>query len=174
MDEGTLWGLARVFVPLSLISIGGGPSILAEMEHQSVDVYGWLTDQDFVNLFAISRVAPGPGTLVVTLIGWKAGGWAGALAASLAFYVPSSLLVYGAARLWRHYRAAQWRGKIERGLAPLAIGLIFAGAYAVLAASNGGVGAVAMAGAATLVTLWKPWNPLFTLAAGAVVYGVFG
>ena len=92
----TLLALALVFVPLSLLSIGGGASLLADMEYQSVTVQGWTTPREFADLFAISRAAPGPGTMLSALIGWKAAGWAGALTATVALYLPSSLLVYGA------------------------------------------------------------------------------
>src|ERR1700758_5217571 len=100
-----LLALALVFAPLSLLSIGGGASLLAEIEHQSVTVHAWTTQREFADLFAISRAAPGPGTMLSTLIGWKAAGIPGALTATIALYLPSSLLVFGAARLW-----SRWRG----------------------------------------------------------------
>jgi len=80
----TLLALVVVFVPLSLLSIGGGASLLADMEHQSVTVHGWTTPREFADLFAISRVAPGPGTMLAALIGWKVAGWAGAVVATVA------------------------------------------------------------------------------------------
>jgi chromate transporter len=95
MDSKTLAALAVVFAPLSLVSIGGGASVFAEMQHQAVTVHGWVTQREFEALFAISRAAPGPGALLTTLVGWYADGWAGALVVSLAFFLPSSVLVYG-------------------------------------------------------------------------------
>ena len=64
-DFRTLLALVLVFVPLSLLSIGGGASLLADMEHQSVGVHGWTTPREFADLFAISRAAPGPGTMPI-------------------------------------------------------------------------------------------------------------
>jgi chromate transporter len=116
--------LAVVFVPLSLLSIGGGASLLADMEHQSVAVQGRTTSREFADLFAISRAAPGPGTMLSALIGWRAAGWAGAITATVALYLPPSLLACGAARLWERWRGSAWHSAIERGLAPIAAGLI--------------------------------------------------
>src|SRR6516162_802962 len=82
-DFRTLLALVAVFVPLSLLSIGGGASLLADMEHQSVAVRGWTTPREFADLFAISRAAPGPGTMLAALIGWKAAGWAAAIIATV-------------------------------------------------------------------------------------------
>jgi chromate transporter len=96
----TLVALCLVFVPLSLLSIGGGAAILADIEHQAVTVQGWTTQREFADLFAISRAAPGPGTMLSALIGWKVAGWTGAVTATLALYAPSSLLAYCASRLW--------------------------------------------------------------------------
>src|SRR5712691_5060695 len=137
-DEKTLGALALAFASLSLVSIGGGPSVVAEMQHQAVAVHGWLTQREFADLFAISRAAPGPGTLLATLIGFTAAGWLGALVASLAFFLPSSLLVYGAATVWNRWRGSAWHGAVEAGFAPIAAGLVLAGAFAILATDNAG------------------------------------
>jgi len=137
-DFRTLLTLVLVFVPLSLLSIGGGASLLADMEHQSVAVHGWTTAREFADLFAISRAAPGPGTMLSALIGWKAAGWRGAVTATIALYLPSSLLVYGAARLWGRWRGTVWHTAVERGLSPVAAGLLLSGGIAVLRVSPGG------------------------------------
>ena len=88
--------LLAVFAPLSLLSLGGGQSIVADINQQAVAIHGWVTQAEFVDLFAISRAAPGPGALLTTLIGWKTSGFLGAVVASLALFVPSSVLAYGA------------------------------------------------------------------------------
>src|SRR5258708_11953407 len=107
-DIRTLLALALVFAPLSLLSIGGGASLLAEIEHQSVTIHAWTTQREFADLFAISRAAPGPGTMLSTLIGWQVAGLGGALTATVPLYLPSSRLVYGVARVWGHWRGSVW------------------------------------------------------------------
>lgn len=172
-DPKTLLALALVFAPLSLLSIGGGASLLAEIEHQSVGVHGWTTQREFADLFAISRAAPGPGTMLSTLIGWKVAGLPGALAATVALYLPSSLLVYGAARLWGRWRGSMWHSAVERGLAPIAAGLILSGGIAVLRVSPGGVAVWAAAIVSTALILWRPrLHPLALFAAGGALFGL--
>jgi chromate transporter len=171
-DWRALLGLVLVFGPLSLLSIGGGASLLAEIEHQSVAVHHWTTQREFADLFAISRAAPGPGTMLSTLVGWKVAGWAGALSATAALYLPSSLLVYGVSRLWGRWRGSLWHGAIERGLAPIAAGLVLAGGLAVLPAA-GGAAVWAAAAVATIVLLrWPRLNPLILFAASGVLFGI--
>src|SRR5947209_1684601 len=123
--------LALVFAPLSLLSFGGGNAVLADIAQQSIFVHGWTTEREFADLFALSRAAPGPGSMLATLIGWKVAGVAGALAATLAFYLPSAILVFAVARLWGRWRGSRWHEAVERGLAPVAAGLFLSGGIAV-------------------------------------------
>jgi len=172
-DLRTLLALVLVFVPLSLLSIGGGASLLADMEHQSVGVHAWTTPREFADLFAISRAAPGPGTMLAALIGWKAAGWAGAVTATVALYLPSSLLVYGTARLWGRWRGSVWHTAVERGLAPIAAGLLLSGGIAVLRVSPGGLAVWAAAIIATSMLLhWPRLHPLVLFAAGGALFGL--
>ena len=175
MRDNPLLALLVTFAPLSLASIGGGLSILSGIQHQSVDVHHWLTQAQFLDDFGISRAAPGPNTLIVTLIGWQVAGWAGAAVASIAIFLPSSVLVYGLARIWRRYRGAPWQGKIERALAPIAAGLILAGALNVLRTAEGGWLAWAVAVGATLLLTWRQTlSPFLLLGIGAAIFAVAG
>ena len=63
--------LLREMVPLSLVSLGGGTAIIAQLEVIAVREYGWVGAQEFLHMFAITRVAPGPGTTLSTLIGCR-------------------------------------------------------------------------------------------------------
>jgi len=174
MREGALWPLIAVFVPFSLVSIGGGPSIFAAIQVQSVEVEHWTSAREFVDIFAISRAAPGPGSMLVTLIGWKVAGWAGAFVATFALFAPSSLLCYGVAKVWSRYRDRTWSRALEAGLAPIGAGLIFAGILAIFRVSGGGAlsaGVALVAGAA----LWRlpRLHPVVALAAGAAVFAAW-
>jgi chromate transporter len=174
MSDNRVIGLFLVIAPLSFLSIGGGFSILAEMQHQMVDIHGWMTDREFIDLFAISRVAPGPGTLIATLIGWRVAGWLGVLSTSLAMFVPSSILVYFVSMGLRRYDNASWLKPVERGLAPIAIGLIFAGAYSVLRAATDVPLATATAFVTALIIVWKPIHPLLVLPVTGTIYVLIG
>ena len=168
-----LFALAVVFGPLSLLSIGGGASLLAEIAHQSITVQGWTTPREFADLFAISRAAPGPGTMLSALIGWKVAGVAGAVAASVALYLPSSVLIYGLARVWGRWRGSLWHTVVERGLAPIAAGLVLSGGIAVLRASPGGIAVWAAAGVATALLLYRPrLHPLALFAVSGALFAL--
>jgi len=172
-DEKTLATLALVFAPLSLVSIGGGPAVIAEMQHQAVVVHQWMTQREFADLFAIARAAPGPGTLLAILIGFSAAGWPGALVVFVAFFLPSSLLVYGAASVFSRWRGSVWYEAIAAGLAPIAVGLIFAGAFVILDANGGSVWPWGLALGVTVCRLWWPdVHPLLLIGVGAIIFAL--
>jgi chromate transporter len=165
-----LWALFTVFAPLSLISIGGGSSIFAEMQRQSVEVHGWLTDAQFLGLFAVSRAAPGPGSLIAALVGWQAAGFWGALVGALSLYVPSSLVLCLVGSWWRRRGDSPARRIIERGLAPIAVGLIFAGAWRLLQADGAGWLGVGTA-CLTAALLLRGASPYWVMLAVGLAYG---
>ena len=167
-DDHTLQALLVIFGPLSLVSVGGGPAVFAEMQHQAV-LHGWMTTREFADLFAISRAAPGPGSTLATLIGWKAAGWSGALVVSLAFFLPSSILIYGAGRIWNRWRGSIWHAAVEAGFAPIAAGLVLAGAFALLRESGSLAWATALGVAGGRI--WRPaLHPLLLLGLGAAIF----
>jgi chromate transporter len=174
MREGTLATLVAILAPLSVAAIGGASSIYAPLQHQTVDVLGWLTPQEFVELFAIARVTPGPGSMLATLIGYKVAGLAGAAVATLALFLPSSLICFAVARVWNRYRGRPWHQAFEDGLAPIGAGLLFAGVVAVLRlGASGSLWPLSWGIAATvaaLLTLRPRLHPSWLLVGGAALF----
>ncbi|MBZ9758226.1 chromate transporter [Mesorhizobium sp. ESP6-5] len=169
-DDNLLVSLFLVFAPLSLMAIGGGASILGELQHSVVDNRHWLTNKSFLDMFAISRVAPGPGTLIVTLMGWHLAGWAGAIVSTIAIFAPSSLLVIVVAHFWHSRPNAAWQGALVYGLAPLAAGLVLSSVFTLLSNAKGGwiawCVAIMVAVAARMIRL----GPLTLMIVGSVVF----
>ena len=174
-DGNVLLALFAVFAPLSLLSFGGSNAVLADIAQQSVAVQGWTSEREFADFFALSRAAPGPGSMLVALIGWKVAGLAGALVATASLYLPGAILVYGASRVWGRWRGSAWHSAVERGMAPIAAGLFLSGGIAVLRLAPGGaamwLGAVA---AAVILLLWPRLHPVPVMFAGGIVFGVAG
>jgi chromate transporter len=167
-DDSVLLLLIKL-APLSLMTIGGGLSIVGDLQRLSIE-HGWFTAGGFNEIFALSRVAPGPATLIVTLIGWHVAGLAGAIAASLAIFLPSSVLTYGVARLWHAHRSSIWARAVATGLAPIAAGLIISSTAALLQHAVGQYIAWLVA-ILTAVLSWKTRSgPLPLLAIGAAVF----
>jgi chromate transporter len=170
VSAGRLFGLMMVFAPISLLSFGGGQATIPEMQRQTVALHGWLTDAQFADLYAISRAAPGPSTLIVALIGWQVSGFLGAVVATLAIFVPSSILMYFASSWWLRNDGSVIRTAIEQGLAPVAVGLVFAGAVIVLDAAHAGLLALVTT---AVVCFLQSTTRISTYATVAVVAGSY-
>jgi chromate transporter len=171
MRDNPLVALVVIIAPLSLAAIGGASSIYAPLKHQIVDVQQWMSGREYIELFAIARVTPGPGSLLTTLIGWRVAGLVGALVATLALYVPSTVLCFGVSRIWSRYRGTPWHGAIERGLRPIASGLMIAGGVAILRVDGTSPLVWGVAAGATALLFWRPLlHPMILLALGAVVF----
>jgi chromate transporter len=165
-----LFDLFTVFAPLSFLTVGGGQSVVTDIHRQAVDVYGWMNDSQFLDVFALSRITPGPGSLLVTLVGWQVQGLLGAIVASFAIFVPSSVLVYGLARVWARCKGQRWTHAVEAGLIPVAAGMILAASCTILRAAEGGAWAWAVAAVSTLLLIYTRVSPFLLLGAGAVVF----
>jgi len=171
MRDSDLLALVTILAPLSIASIGGAASVYAPLQHQTVDVHHWISGKEFIELFAIARVTPGPGTMLATLIGWKVAGIVGALVATAALFLPATVLCFLIARVWNRYRGKPWHEAVEQGLAPIGAGLLFAGVLAILRiGAVGPLSWVAAAGVAGLL-VWRPrLHPFALLIGGAVAF----
>jgi len=168
-DLGTLWRIATVFLSLSLVSIGGGNSVLPEIHRAAVEQQGWMTSQQFADIYAIAEAAPGPSSMISSLVGLKAAGLLGALVAIVSILLPSSILMYVACLTWDRFRTAKWRIAFERGLAPVSLGLLFASGMTVLRSSDHGLVAYAISAVTLVLVLYTPVPPLVLMAAAGVL-----
>ena len=165
--------MAAQFAILSLLSIGGANAVIPEIQRRAVEVEHWMTNADFTQLFALSQAAPGPNVLIVSLIGWKVAGVLGGVVALLAMSGPSSILTYAVAHAWERFRDAPWRIAIQRGLAPVTVGLILASGYVLTRAADHNWVAYAITGATLLLASTTRLHPLSLLAVAAAL-GAFG
>ncbi len=133
-DTGTLLTLAGYFALMSLFAIGGANSAVPEMQRVAVEVERWMTDRQFIDIFAIAQVTPGPNVIIVTLIGYHVAGLLGALVATLAMCGPTCVFAFYVGHAWERFKDAPWRAAIQAGLFPISIGLIASSAF------RGGIG----------------------------------
>ena len=174
MKPDVLGVLMRHFVLLSLVAIGGANAVVPEMHRIAVELEHWMTDRQFAELFALANAAPGPNVLMVCLIGFQAAGFAGAVVATIAMCGPSSLLTYFVVRRWEKNGNTRVKKIIQRGLAPVTIGLIAASAFLLTrAAIHDWLGLIL--GAATFALMaWTRYSPLwlFGVATGLGLLGI--
>jgi chromate transporter len=158
---------------VSSISFGGFPTVLPDVRAFVVTTHGWMTDQDFTNIFAMAQAIPGPNMiLMMGLIGWKVWGLTGALAASTATFAPPCAIYFTAFRLMHSVREAHWQRVLRSALIPVTTGLIIASGIVMAEAAGITWAAIAVTGAAAIVLLTTRLNPIWLLAAGSALGGL--
>jgi chromate transporter len=158
--------LGLYFALLSLVSVGGLPSVMPEMQRFVVDLKGWLTPGEFLQAFAVGQAAPGPNVLIASLIGWKVAGLAGAFVALGAMCFPAAVIAWWVSDLWDRFKDSPWRLAIQRAIAPIVVGMILSGGMVLATPGAPDWRLWLIAGAAAAGMLATKLNPLWFLAAG--------
>jgi chromate transporter len=137
---------------LSSISFGGFPTVLPDVRNLVVATHGWMTDQEFADLFAMAQSIPGPNMiLMMSFVGWKVWGLPGAVASALATSGPPCAIYFASYRLWDRFRNAPWQRIVRLGLVPVVMGLVIASGTVMARAADTGRRSVAVTIAAAAI-----------------------
>jgi chromate transporter len=125
MQPGRTGEVVSYFLRLGLLAFGGAAGQIAMMRRELVQRRQWLSEQDFLDLFGIMNLVPGPSsTETVIGLGYLRAGWPALILAGAIFILPAMLMIL--ALSWAYVRfgtmpAAQW---ILYGLNPIVIAII--------------------------------------------------
>lgn len=111
------WQLFIAFVRVGLLGFGGGMAIISLIRGEVLE-HGWMTDQEFVDIVAISQMTPGPiGMNCATYVGYTATGsvW-GSLLASFAIILPSLVIMLIICRIYDRLQAKWSENKIYQAV----------------------------------------------------------
>ena len=161
--------LVGVFAYLSLLTVGGGMAAFPELKFLTVDVFHWLTEEQLIHLYSIGQMAPGPNMMMIAGIGQWVAGPLGALAVTLAFFLPTGLLTLYVGRLWVRLADWPWRASIQRALGTVSIGLLLGGVISIAKGAVVGVHGAAVAISVFAILMMTHMNPLPLMALAAVV-----
>lgn len=138
------------YLKIGLFGFGGGYAMLALIENEIVGS-GWITEQMFTDIVAVSQMTPGPiGINSATYIGYVAPmhysatfasplwGILGSLVCTLAVVLPSYFLVIKTSHLITKYRDSAFVKGVFAGLRPVVVGLIASAAMLLMNSANFG------------------------------------
>lgn len=157
------------FLWLSLLCVGGGLGVLPEMQRQVVANHHWVTAREFVDGYTLAQLTPGPNMLVVAFVGYRAHGLPGAGLATVAMFLPSSLIAMTVARRWQRLRGHPWAAAAERALLPVGIGLSSAGVYTLARSALHDVTTVGLALGAGLALYQGRGPAMLVVVLGGVI-----
>jgi chromate transporter len=166
-------GLLDLFWAFSWLSLQGFGGVLAVVQRELVEKRGWLTNETFVEDWAVAQVMPGPNVCNLALMfGDRHFGWRGAVAALCGLLVFPLLLLLSVATMYGQLSAHAAAGGALRGMGAVAAGLIAGTSFKLLAQLRRhplGMGLVTVMAAAAFAGLVLLHLPLV-----AIVFGVGG
>lgn len=127
------WDLFWSFFKIGLFSFGGGLAALPLVQHQVVDIHGWMTLASFGDLVAISEMTPGPIAInAATFIGTQVAGLGGALAATFGCVLAPCLIASLLAWLYGKYQKLPLLQNILSALRGAVLALILSAGLSIL------------------------------------------
>lgn len=116
------------FFKVGIFSFGGGLAMLPLMQ-DVVFRQNWLTEQQFLDIIAISQVTPGPIAInTATFVGHQVAGIPGALVATFSSALPSFIVIIIVASFFYKIKNNPKKEYFFRGVNPVTLALIsFAG-----------------------------------------------
>ena len=165
----TLWDVGVYFFKVGTFTFGGGLSMLAFMQEQVVNQFGWLTPQEFVDGLALGQLTPGPVLMLAAFIGYKLFGVLGAAVAAGAIFLPSFLMVLSILPLLRRMKDLLWLKAFMRGVAPAVIGALGVSVVQMAPHAAPDIFTWGLLGGSIAIALFSKLGPLPLMAGGAVL-----
>lgn len=118
--------LFLTFLKIGAFTFGGGYAMIALLENEFSEKKNWLTKEEFIDMTAIAESTPGPTAInSATFIGYKIGGFLGALAATIGVCIPSFLIIYIISLFFDKFLSLKYVGFAFKGIQVGVIYLIF-------------------------------------------------
>lgn len=146
--------LTALFVAFSLLALQGFGGVLAVAQRELVDRRTWLTRHEFIELYAVAQLLPGPNVVNLSLmVGDRYFGWRGAFAAISGMLLAPIVVVLALAASYQQLSTNPAVAGALRGMGAVAAGLILAMALKMLATLRGNVLGPALCALLGLATL---------------------
>lgn len=113
------------FIQIGLFSIGGGYAAMPLIQHQVVDLHGWLNMTQFADIITIAEMTPGPIAInAATFVGIRTAGLPGAIVATLGCVFPSCVIVMLLAFIYYRFKGLSLVQGVLSGLRPAVVAMI--------------------------------------------------
>jgi len=121
----TLRDLLLYFLRLGTLGFGGPIALAGHMQRDLVEERNWISKQDYLEGLALAQLAPGPlAAQLAIYLGWVRAGVIGATLVSIAFILPSFLMVLAISALYVRFGGLSWMQGAFYGIGAAVIAII--------------------------------------------------
>ena len=168
-----LFSLFFTFLKIGLFTFGGGYAMIPLIQRETVDNKKWINDEDILEIIAIAESTPGPIAInAATFIGYRVGGFFGALAATVGVVLPSFVIITAISFVLAAFQNVVWIRYAFNGIRAGVLALIVKALWSMYKQSPNGIFAYLIMFGAFVVTAFLPVNVIFVIlfcaAAGIV------
>ena len=118
--------LFLTFFEIGMFTFGGGYAMISLIRDKAL-AYGWLTEEELLNMIAVSESTPGPIAVnMATFVGSTQGGILGSLAATIGVVLPSFIIILLISSLLRNLLKYKGVQAFMKGVRPCVVALIIA------------------------------------------------
>jgi chromate transporter len=112
----SLWSVFFYFFKIGSVLFGSGYILIAYIQQDVVNTFGWLSSRQLLDAIAIGQTTPGPVLTTVAVVGYIIAGLSGAIVATLGVFLPSFILVILTAPLIPRMRKIRALGAFLSGI----------------------------------------------------------
>lgn len=169
-----LFKLFMAFFKIGFFTIGGGYAMLPLIQKEVVNVNKWLTEEDFLDAIAISQSAPGAIAVNISIfIGYRIGGFLGAIVSTLGTTLPSMIVILVVARYLYQYKDIAIIEKAFLGIRPAVVSLI-ASSVVILGQSLGfSLDKLLFAVISFVLIVFFGVSPVYVILFGGIISGIY-
>lgn len=156
----TVWHLITIFLRIGTVTFGGGYVIIPQIETDIVQVHQWMDHQTFADGVAFGQITPGPVLITATFIGYKVAGVTGAIATTIAAFLPSFVMTVIAGTSINRFRTNFHVQAFLAGVAPAVVGMLAAAGVTLAKSGVSGATGFGVATLSCLLMLRAKLNPI--------------
>ena len=113
------------FSKIGAFTIGGGYAMIPVIQREIVEKRGWVNNEEFMDMLAISQSAPGILAINISIfIGQRLRGIKGSIIAAIGTALPSFVMILLIAMFFSNFRDNEIVNRVFMGIRPVVVALI--------------------------------------------------
>lgn len=152
------------FFKIGAFSFGGGYAMLPLIEKEVIQVHGWITSSEYIDILAIAEMTPGPIAVnSATFLGYKVAGVLGSAVSTFGVVLPSFIVMSLIFHFVFKFKNSPYVDWVFIGIRPVVLGLIAAAAISVGRTTFVDIPSLLIAVVLFYIVAFKNLNPILAI-----------